>query len=95
VEPSPIELTASQLGRQPRKARRSPSSARHASSEAMSAKSSWSWRAVQGPVQSILAIPKIIWELSLGIYSLIWGFKSSPILREEGRPMLHPAVLAR
>jgi hypothetical protein len=34
-------------------------------------------------------------ELSLGIYPLIWGFKSSPILKEEGRPVLHPAVLAR
>lgn len=48
-----------------------------------------------GPVQSILTIPEIIWELSLGIYPLVWGFKSSPILAEEGRPVLHPAVLAR
>jgi Domain of unknown function (DUF4386) len=48
-----------------------------------------------GPVQGILTIPEIIWELSLGIYPLIWGFKSSPILAEEGRPVLHPAVLAR
>jgi hypothetical protein len=48
-----------------------------------------------GPVQGIATIPEIIWELSLGIYPLIWGFKSSPILAEEGRPVLHPAVLAR
>jgi Domain of unknown function (DUF4386) len=48
-----------------------------------------------GPVQGILTIPEIIWEFSLGIYPLIWGFKSSPILEEEGRPVLHPAVLAR
>jgi hypothetical protein len=48
-----------------------------------------------GPVQSIATIPEIIWELSLGIYPLIWGFKSSPILSEEGRPALHPAVEAR
>lgn len=48
-----------------------------------------------GPVQGIATIPEIIWELSLGIYPLIWGFKSSPILVEEGRPVLHPAVLAR
>jgi hypothetical protein len=48
-----------------------------------------------GPVQGILTIPEIIWELSLGIYPLIWGFKSSPILSEEGRPALHPAVEAR
>jgi Domain of unknown function (DUF4386) len=48
-----------------------------------------------GPVQGILTIPEIIWELSLGIYPLVWGFKSSPILEEEGRPALHPALLAR
>jgi len=48
-----------------------------------------------GPVQGIATIPEIIWELSLGIYPLIWGFKASPILAEEGRPVLHPAVLAR
>ena len=48
-----------------------------------------------GAVQGIATIPEIIWELSLGIYPLIWGFKSSPILSEEGRAVLHPAVLAR
>ncbi len=49
-----------------------------------------------GPqVQGILTIPEIIWELSLGIYPLIWGFRQSPILSEEGRPALHPAVEAR
>jgi Domain of unknown function (DUF4386) len=48
-----------------------------------------------GPVQSIATIPEIIWELSLGIYPLVWGFKSSPILAEEGRAVLHPAVEAR
>jgi hypothetical protein len=48
-----------------------------------------------GPVQGIATVPEIIWELSLGIYPLIWGFKSSPILSEEGRPALHPAVEAR
>jgi hypothetical protein len=46
-------------------------------------------------VQSILTIPEIIWELSLGIYPLIWGFTSSPILSEEGRPVLQPALTAR
>jgi hypothetical protein len=30
-----------------------------------------------------------------GIYPLIWGFKSSPILVEEGRPTLQPALAAR
>jgi len=48
-----------------------------------------------GPVQGIATIPEIIWELSLGIYPLVWGFKSSPILAEEGRPVLHPALVAR
>jgi hypothetical protein len=48
------------------------------------------------PVQGIATIPEIIWELSLGIYPLIWGFKSSsPILAEEGRPVLHPTLTAR
>jgi hypothetical protein len=34
-------------------------------------------------------------EFSLGIYPPIWGFKPSPILSEERRPDLHPALLAR
>jgi hypothetical protein len=46
-------------------------------------------------VQSIATIPEIVWELSLGIYPLVWGFKASTILSEEGRPTLHPAVEAR
>ena len=48
-----------------------------------------------GPVQGIATIPEIIWELSLGIYPLVKGFKWSPILSEEGRPVLQPALLAR
>jgi hypothetical protein len=48
-----------------------------------------------GLVQSIATIPEIIWELSLGIYPLVWGFKAAPILAEEGRPVLHPALEAR
>jgi hypothetical protein len=46
-------------------------------------------------IQGILTIPEIVWELSLGIYPLVWGFRPSPILSEEGRPALHPAVEAR
>ena len=46
-------------------------------------------------VQGILTIPEIIWELSLGIYPLIWGFRSSPILSEQGRVVLQPALEAR
>jgi hypothetical protein len=45
--------------------------------------------------QGLMTIPEFIWELSLGIYPLIWGFKSSRILAEEERPLLHPAVVAR
>jgi Domain of unknown function (DUF4386) len=48
-----------------------------------------------GPVQGIATIPEIIWALSLGIYPLVWGFKSSRILSEEGRSLLHPALAAR
>jgi hypothetical protein len=47
------------------------------------------------PVKNIAALPEIVWELSLCFYPLIWGFKSSPILTEEGRPVLHPALSAR
>lgn len=47
------------------------------------------------PVQGIATIPEVIWELSLGIYPLVKGFKSSPILSEEGRPTLHPSLIAR
>jgi Domain of unknown function (DUF4386) len=46
-------------------------------------------------IQGILTIPEIIWEFALGVYPLIWGFKSSAILAEAGRPMLHPALEAR
>ena len=34
-----------------------------------------------GPLQGIATIPEFIWELSLGIYPLVWGFKAdAPIL---------------
>ena len=38
-----------------------------------------------GSVQAIATIPEFIWELSLGIYPLVKGFKPSPIL-DAGRP---------
>jgi len=47
------------------------------------------------PVQGIATIPEIIWELSLCFYPIIKGFRPSPILSEEGRPTLHPALTAR
>jgi hypothetical protein len=33
-----------------------------------------------GTVQAIATIPEFIWELSLGIYPIVKGFKASPIL---------------
>jgi hypothetical protein len=33
-----------------------------------------------GTVQSIATIPEIVWELSLGIYPIVKGFRPSPIL---------------
>jgi hypothetical protein len=32
-----------------------------------------------GTLQGIATIPEFFWELSLGIYCVVWGFKSSPI----------------
>jgi hypothetical protein len=48
-----------------------------------------------GPVQGLATVPEFIWELSLGIYPIVKGFRSSPILSEEGRPTLHPTLIAR
>jgi hypothetical protein len=36
-----------------------------------------------GPLQALATIPEFIWELGLGIYPTVWGFRSSPILREN------------
>ena len=50
-----------------------------------------------GPLQGIATIPEFIWELSLGIYPLVWGFKTAPILsgrsgrRFRGRRRSHQA----
>jgi len=38
-----------------------------------------------GTVQAIATIPEFVWELSLGIYPIVKGFKASPIL-ETGLP---------
>jgi hypothetical protein len=38
-----------------------------------------------GTVQAIATVPEFIWELSLGIYPIVKGFKASPIL-EAGPP---------
>jgi hypothetical protein len=40
-----------------------------------------------GTAQGLATIPEFIWELGLGIYATLWGFKaSSPILRDDRRP---------
>jgi len=37
-------------------------------------------------VPAITVIPEFLWELSLGIYCAVWGFKrDAPILQREGR----------
>ena len=33
--------------------------------------------------QGLATIPEFIWELGLGIYAAVWGFKSSPILAAD------------
>ena len=50
-----------------------------------------------GPLQGIATVPEFIWELFLGIYPLVWGFKSAPILsgssgrRSQGTPAVAPS----
>jgi hypothetical protein len=44
------------------------------------------WWDAGGTVQSLATIPEFIWELSLGIYAAVWGFRrSSPVLTDEAR----------
>jgi hypothetical protein len=39
------------------------------------------WWDAGGTVQGIATIPEFLWELSLGIYAAVWGFRrDSPIL---------------
>jgi hypothetical protein len=45
------------------------------------------WWESSGTVPGLFVIPEFLWELSLGIYAAIWGFrKDSPILSPERRP---------
>ena len=40
-----------------------------------------------GPVQAVMTIPEAFWELSLGIYLVVKGYRtSSPVLRDQGAP---------
>jgi hypothetical protein len=41
-----------------------------------------------GTAQAIATVPEFIWELSLGIYPLVKGFKTSPI--DEAGPPTSP-----
>jgi Domain of unknown function (DUF4386) len=41
-------------------------------------------------VSSLLTVPEIIWELSIGIYLTFKGFKPSPILSVDASPSLQP-----
>ena len=36
-----------------------------------------------GPLQGLATVPEFIWELGLGIYATVWGFKASPILAAD------------
>jgi hypothetical protein len=38
---------------------------------------------LHGTGQGLATIPEFIWELGLGIYATVWGFRSSPILARE------------
>ena len=40
------------------------------------------------PVQAIATIPEFIWELSLGIYLIVKGFKPSPILTGDAHELV-------
>ena len=43
-------------------------------------------------VQAIATIPEFFWELSLGIYLIVKGFKPSPILEDSPRVIQDPSV---
>jgi hypothetical protein len=39
---------------------------------------------LHGTLQGLATIPEFIWELGLGIYATVWGFRSSsPILAAD------------
>ncbi len=50
---------------------------------------------LHGPMQGLATIPEGLWELSLGIYCTVKGFRpSSPILRDDAREDRVPATPA-
>ena len=36
-----------------------------------------------GPLQGLATIPEFLWELLLGVYCTVWGFRRSPILGDD------------
>jgi len=40
------------------------------------------------PVSGVLTIPEFVWELSLGIYLIVKGFRPSPIVSDEELPIV-------
>jgi hypothetical protein len=48
-----------------------------------------------GPVALLAALPIAAWELSLGIYLVVKGFKASPILDDAAPPASAPLLPAR
>jgi hypothetical protein len=45
-----------------------------------------------GPLQGVMTIPEAFWELSLGIYLVVKGFRPSPILEDLPRVARDPRV---
>jgi len=45
-----------------------------------------------GPLQAVMTIPEALWELSLGIYLVVKGFRPSPILEAPPRVIPDPSV---
>jgi hypothetical protein len=44
---------------------------------------------------SVLVVPEFVWELWLGIYAAVWGFRAaSPILRDDHAPSRQRSELA-
>jgi hypothetical protein len=47
------------------------------------------WWDAGGAVPALLVIPEFLWELSLGIYAAVWGFRrDAPILSSERRSVV-------
>ena len=45
-----------------------------------------------GAGQFLATIPEILWELSVGIYLTVKGFKPSPIISEQAQPQPTPQM---